>query len=366
MINKLPSLSVTSPSSSPSPVAKDPWLAVNLSMFFPGLGQWYAGKTVKACFWALGQTILIFWTIWSIFGHNGLVSWGLGGLIALVILYVFNIFDAHWSVYYGQKDQNLEKIPRKRKNPWFAVFANRVMPGLGQLYADKVILGIVFLAVSLIALRMDDFFTNILFVAPVITAIATYHVYHTFPHQFHPHRQTYRSVLALMVGVMFTWGIICNYFPDWLHRRIEFFEIPSESMLPTLQIGDRVFVSESGNYQAKRGDIIVFQTPEKLKQIDNSTGDFFIKRVVAVAGDTIQITGGKVYLNQQVLQEPYIAQLANYELPSVTVPPETMFVLGDNRNQSFDSHAWGFLPEKYVVGQAYKIYWPLERVNSLL
>jgi signal peptidase I len=365
-MSKLSSLLVTSHSRSVSLVVKDPWLAVNLSMFFPGFGQWYAGKTVKASLWALGQAILIIITIWSIFGHNGSVSWGLGGIFALVILYVLNIFDAHWSVYYSQEDQNLEKIPRKRKNPWFAVFANRVMPGLGQLYADNVLLGIVFLAVSLIALRMDDFFANILFVAPVITAIATYHVYHTFPHQFHPHRQTYRSILALMVGAIFTWGIICNYFPDWLHQRIEFFEIPSESMSPTLQVSDRIFVSESDRYQAKRGDIIVFQTPEEIKQIDNNAGDFFVKRVIAVAGDTIQITGGKVYLNQEVLQEPYIAQVANYELQSVVIPPQTLFVLGDNRNQSFDSHAWGFLPEKYVVGLAYKIYWPLERVRSLL
>jgi signal peptidase I len=345
---------------------KDPWLAVNLSMFFPGLGQWYANKNQKATILAIAQIILIIITIWSIFVHNGHVSWGLGGIVALVIVYVGNVFDAHWSVYDSRQDDNLEKIPRKQKNPWFAVFANRIMPGLGQLYADNVILGIIFLAISLIALRMDDFFANILFLAPITTAIAIYHVYHTFPHQFHPHRHTYRSILALMVGGIFTWGIICNYFPDWLHQRIEFFEIPSESMSPTLQVGDRIFVSESGNYQAKRGDIIVFRTPEEIKRIEPDSGDFFIKRVIAIGGDVIEIRRGKVYLNGQVMEENYIADLANYALESVTIPAKTMFVLGDNRNHSFDSHAWGFLPEKYIVGQAYKIYWPLDHVRSLL
>jgi signal peptidase I len=358
--------SVISPSQAVSPRVKDPWLAVNLSMFFPGLGQWYAGKNIKAPLWAFGQAILIIVTIWSIFSHNGRVSWGLGGIIALFIVYVSNIFDAHWSVYDSRQDDSLEKIPRKQKNPWFAVFANRVMPGLGQLYADKVILGIIFLTISLISLRMDDFFANILFLAPITTAIAIYHVYHTFPHQFHPHRHTYRSILALMVGVIFTWGIVCNYFPDWLHQRIEIFEIPSESMLPTLQVGDRIFVSESSNYQAKRGDIIVFETPEQIKQFDPNSGEFFVKRVIAIAGDTIEVRGGKVYLNQQVLEEPYIAELADYGIKSVIVPPKMMFVLGDNRTHSFDSHAWGFLPEKYIVGQAYKTYWPLDRVRSLL
>jgi signal peptidase I len=348
-----------------SPV-KDPWLAVNLSMFFPGLGQWYANKNQKATVWAIVQATLIIVTIWSIFSHNGRVGWGLAGIVALVIVYISNVFDAHWSVYYSRQNNSLEKIPRKQKNPWFAVFANRIMPGLGQLYADKVSLGIIFLTISLIALRMDDFFANILFLAPIITAIAIYHVYHTFPHQFHPHRHTYRSILALMVGAIFTWGIICNYFPDWLHQKIEFFEIPSESMLPTLQVGDRIFVSESSDYQVKRGDIIVFRTPEKIKQLEPNSGDFFIKRVIAIAGDTIEIRGGKVYLNQQIVEEPYTAEFADYALELVRVPPKTLFVLGDNRNHSFDSHAWGFLPESYIVGQAYKVYWPLDRVHSLL
>ncbi len=346
--------------------AKDPWLAVNLSMFFPGLGQWYASKNQKATIWAISQVILIIVTIWSIFSPNGPVSWGLGGIVALVIVYISNIFDAHWTVYDSRQNNSLEKIPRKQKNPWFAVFANRIMPGLGQLYADKVILGIIFLTISQISLKMDHFLTNILFLTPLVTVIAIYHVYHTFPDQFHPHRHTYRSILALMVGVIFTWGIICNYFPNWLHQKIEFFQIPSESMLPTLAIGDRVFVSQSSNYQAKRGDIIVFRTPEKIRQLDPKSGDFFIKRVIAIAGDTIEIRRGKVYLNRQVIEELYTAELANYEMEFMTVPPKTLFVLGDNRNHSFDSHAWGFLPESYIVGQAYKVYWPLDRVQSLL
>ncbi|TRT80354.1 MAG: signal peptidase I [Microcystis aeruginosa Ma_AC_P_19900807_S299] len=328
--------------------AKDPWLAVNLSMFFPGLGQWYANKNQKATLLAIAQVILIIVTIWSIFSHNGHVSWGLGGIVALVIVYISNIFDAHWTVYYSRQNNSLEKIPRQQKNPWFAVFANRIIPGLGQLYADKVILGIIFLTISLITLKIDDFLDNILFLTPLITAIAVYHVYHTFPDQFHPHRHTYRSILALMVAAIFTWGIICNYFPDWLHQRIEFFEIPSESMLPTLAVGDRIL------------------TPEKIQQLEPNSGDFFIKRVIAISGDTIEIRRGKVYLNWQVIEEPYTAELANYEIEFMTVPPKTLFVLGDNRNHSFDSHAWGFLPESYIVGQAYKVYWPLDRVQSLL
>jgi signal peptidase I len=165
--------------------------------------------------------------------------------------------------------------------------------------------------------------------------------------------------------MIFLGGILWNYFPTWLDKRIERFEIPSESMLPTLQVGDRVFVKKSGNYRPKRGDIVIFQTPEKVKELDPASGDFFIKRVIGVAGDKIQVHQGQVYLDEQRLEEPYTPELADYELPSLIVPPKMLFVLGDNRTHSFDSHAWGFLPEDHLVGPAYKIYWPLHHVRSL-
>ena len=105
--------SVVSPPDAINSPKKDPWLAVNLSMFFPGLGQWYANKNQKATIWAIAQVILIIVTIWSIFSPNGPVSWGLGGIVALVVLYISNIFDAHWSVYYSRQNNSLENSIKK-------------------------------------------------------------------------------------------------------------------------------------------------------------------------------------------------------------------------------------------------------------
>lgn len=347
-------------------IDKDPWLAVNLSMFFPGLGQWYAGQRIQGLFWAIVQLSLIIFMFWSIFSHRGQIIASLWTLIAIIVVYILNIFHAHRSVYLARGDRTLEKIPRKRKNPWFAVFASRVLPGLGHLYGDRVILGVTFLAISLFSARLNDFFSHLLFLPPAIGSIATYHAYHSFPRQFHPHRHTYRSILALMVAVIFSWGIFCKAFPDWLDKKLGMFEIPSDSMVPTLQAGDRVFVSKESGYQPERGDVVVFRTPEKVKRLAPDSGDFFIKRVIAIGGDRVRVHQGKVYLDDRPLENDYTAEPADHTFPPSIVPSGYLFVLGDNRARSFDSREWGFLPEEYLVGRAFKIYWPLDRVRSLL
>jgi len=124
------------------------------------------------------------------------------------------------------------------------------------------------------------------------------------------------------------------------------------SMIPTLQDGEFVLVSKL-NYQfgkVERGDIIVFHFPMDPEQE-------LIKRVIGLPGDTIGVQNGKVSVNGQVLDEPYIAATPAYS-GEWQVPDDQLFVLGDNRNESSDSHSWGFLPFEKVVGKAVAIYWP--------
>jgi len=103
----------------------------------------------------------------------------------------------------------------------------------------------------------------------------------------------------------------------------------------------------------KRGDVIVFRYP---RDPDRD----FIKRVIAMPGDTVRIDKGEVYVNRARLMEPYIDDEPRYDFSEQVVPPRSYFVLGDNRNNSFDSHAWGFVPEENIIGQAVLSYWPLE------
>ncbi len=132
------------------------------------------------------------------------------------------------------------------------------------------------------------------------------------------------------------------------------------SMLPTLQNGEYVLVNRLAYRfgQPERGDIIVFRFPVNPKED-------LIKRVIGLPGEEVAITGGKVYINGAALDEPYIAAAPDYTT-QWSVPEGYLFVLGDNRNDSADSHSWGLLPINNVVGKAVLIYWPVTELTILM
>jgi signal peptidase I len=138
--------------------------------------------------------------------------------------------------------------------------------------------------------------------------------------------------------------------------------IPSGSMLPTLEVNDRLIIDKVsyGFTDPHRGDIVIFRPPDSLH-----TEDVFIKRVIGLPGDTIEVKNGKVLVNGEPQQESYIAARPDYQYGPVTVSPDHYLVLGDNRNNSFDSHYWGFVPEDHVIGRAVFRFWPLDRVGDL-
>jgi signal peptidase I len=124
------------------------------------------------------------------------------------------------------------------------------------------------------------------------------------------------------------------------------------SMNPTLQHGEYVLVSRLAykTGEPQRGDIIVFSFPVDQRQD-------LIKRVIGLSGETITIQDGQVLVDGMKLEEPYIAQPPIYS-GEWTVSEGQLFVLGDNRNDSKDSHQWGLLPDENVIGKALLIYWP--------
>lgn len=143
--------------------------------------------------------------------------------------------------------------------------------------------------------------------------------------------------------------------------------IPSDSMIPTLATGDRLVVEKISYrfHPPTRGDIVVFEPPPQLQSIGYSKDQAFIKRVIGTPGEVVQIQDGKVYLNGTPLEEDYIAQPPAYNMPPVRVPEGHLFVMGDNRNNSNDSHIWGFLPQPNIIGEAIWRFWPPNRIGNL-
>jgi len=146
---------------------------------------------------------------------------------------------------------------------------------------------------------------------------------------------------------------------------VQAFKIPSGSMIPTLQIGDHILVSKFIYWftKPKRGDLIVFKYPK-----DPSRD--FIKRVVGLPGETLEVKHRKVYINGKLLKEDYpifsdkrrgqygeIPVRDNFSL--ITIPPNRYFMMGDNRDNSLDSRFWGTLDEGMIEGRAFIVYWSI-------
>lgn len=139
--------------------------------------------------------------------------------------------------------------------------------------------------------------------------------------------------------------------------------VPTPSMLPTIQVDDRLLVDKI-SYKftdINRGDIVVFHAPSNVDQREVD----YVKRVIGLPGDKIEIKDGKVFINESELNEPYEMEKPDYIYGPIIVSEETYFVMGDNRNNSNDSHCWGVLLKANIVGKVLIRYWPLNDFGSL-
>ena len=159
--------------------------------------------------------------------------------------------------------------------------------------------------------------------------------------------------------------VVIAFALSWVLRSfvIEARKVPSGSMLPTIQLEDRVIVDKFffKNFDhISPGDIIVFHPPASA----HATEDY-IKRVVGLAGDKLEIRNQTTYINNQPLYEPYVVYQSKNDYGPIVIPADSVFVMGDNRNNSADSREWGFLPTKNITGRTLFRYWPMDQIGAL-
>jgi len=168
------------------------------------------------------------------------------------------------------------------------------------------------------------------------------------------------GALEFLIILLISFALVFGFVRPFV---VEAFYIPSESMVPTLRVGDRVLVNKFiyRFTEPERGDIVVFESVE-------GGGQDLIKRVVGVPGDRIAVRGGRLFVNGEPQREPYV----NNKFPDrsffapKTVPKGHVFVMGDNRANSRDSRFFGPVPKEKIEGEAFLRFWPPHRIGGLL
>ena len=172
---------------------------------------------------------------------------------------------------------------------------------------------------------------------------------------------SWRSLLLwVLLALLLRWQVVE---PRW---------IPSGSMLPTLQLQDRILVEKLRprldrvrHQPLPLNSIVVFRAPEPLVQAGYDPDAALIKRVVGRPGDLLEVRDGRLWRNGDAVAEPWLGEEISYAMAPITVPENELWVMGDNRNASLDSHLWGPLPEADVIGTAILRYWPFSRFGPI-
>ena len=191
------------------------------------------------------------------------------------------------------------------------------------------------------------------------------------------------GILEFLVILLVSFALVFGFVRPFV---VEAFYIPSESMVPTLRVGDRVLVNKFiyRFTEPERGDIVVFKSveggklPPEENLIERITGLFrdeverppredLIKRVVGVPGDKISVRGGRLFVNGEPQREPYVNKRypdKSFSAPTI-VPKGHVFVMGDNRTNSQDSRVFGPVPKRNIEGEAFLRFWPPDRIGLL-
>ena len=360
--------------------SKEPWLAVNISSIFPGVGQIYSGRIARGFFILFILIALFCYASWLILTPTGNIIISAGLLLIFFIVLIWNLFDAHKCAK-KENTEDFEKLRKKNKDPWLAVYLSQIFPGLGHMYLKKWLWGIIFIFCFFIFSSIREIAPLFLVSGIIFKAFTCFHAYISSPIR----RERSKNLIIIMTIAIFASWLSANYLPKKFailikEDVVQAYKMPSGSMLETLQIGDCILVKKFAYYlqEPQRRDIVVFEYPKDPNRD-------FIKRIIGLPGETIEIKDKKVFINGKPLNEPYAEfkdpeNIFNKNHPAYYIDPyahnrdnfgpkvipiNNYFMMGDNRDFSQDSRYWGFLDRQRIKGKAYKIYWPPDRMGPI-
>jgi len=264
-------------------------------------------------------------------------------------------------------------MENKQRRWWVSGLFSLVEPGLGQIYNGQARKGIIIMLLPLLLLPglLLCLNSSKALIVCALLAIAYYIIVVgdavSNARRLGPEYQLKKyNKIAVYIGVIVLASLINLTLKGWIRSNyVQAFKIPAASMVPTLLIGDHILVDRHmAARNPSRGDLIVFEYPE-----DPSKD--FIKRVVAVAGDTVEIRNKVLFVNGKEVQEPYISHKEAVIIPASQNPRDNFgpqvisnnsyFVLGDNRDRSFDSRFWGSVTKDKVKGTVKNLYWSWDK-----
>lgn len=268
---------------------------------------------------------------------------------------------------------------KKDRNPWVAGIFTFFTIGLGHLYAGQAKKGILLFLIGqgaglVGALPLIYYFPTVpIFIAALLVGLAflIYCIFdavklskrHQYGYTLKRYNKWYVYLGCLILACFIIQPIETSSIKKFF---IQAYKMPAGSLEPTILIGDQILAKKRFSVQQgiQRGDMIIFPYPKDASKD-------YVKRVVAMGGETIEMVNKEVFINGHLLHEPYVIHSDHSIMPKgsrdnfgpVTVPEDALFVMGDNRDQSNDSRFWGFIEKSAVKGKAYVIYWSWDKEN---
>jgi signal peptidase I len=355
--------------------SQDPWKGVFLSFVIPGMGQMYAGETRRGILFLLllwGGTLAgMGYFGWVFFSRTRVihltdVAYLACMLLIWIVFELLMLIDAHRAINRSNLEKRLPPPPPQIKKPWLSTLLSYIFPGIGQFYNGQISKGLIFMGIEIFLLIANNIYSLTFIFCFIFEIYAMNDAFYVSSRTNDSpsslfFQGTRRQIISLL-GFLFILALIFSTYNEYLFKNkiVQAYHIPSASMSPTLRKGDHILAAKYNfsREKTRRGDVIVFKYP-KDKKTD------YVKRVIGLPGEKINILNNEVFINGRRLDEPYIVYHGSEKYGPYTIPERSYFVMGDNRDFSQDSRVWGPVPTDLIEGLVYKIYYPFSRSGPL-